>query len=148
MTPDLFLLQLFTGVALGTIYVLVALGLSLIFGLLTIVNFAHGQFFMLGAYVGIFVLGLTGNFWLALPIVPIAVGIIGMVVERVLIRPLYGRGVDYPLLLTYGFGLHDSRVPRRLEPSPDGRLTATARAVASERTQARTLTKDNRPPSR
>jgi branched-chain amino acid transport system permease protein len=105
VTFDLFLLQLFTGLALGSIYVLVALGVSLIFGLLTIVNFAHGQFFMVGAYVGAFVLGLTGNFWLSLAVAPLAVGAIGMICERFLIRPLYGRGIDYPLLLTYGVGL-------------------------------------------
>ncbi len=105
MTVDLFLLQLFTGLALGSIYVLVALGISLIFGLLTIVNFAHGQFFMLGAYVGAFALGYTGNFWLSLIAVPLVVGAVGMVTERLLIRPLYGRGIDYPLLLTYGVGL-------------------------------------------
>lgn len=105
MTLDLFLLQLFTGLALGSIFVLVALGISLIFGLLTIVNFAHGQFFMLGAYVGAFALGVSGNFWLALLAVPIAVGGLGMVSERFLVRPLYGRGIDYPLLLTYGLGL-------------------------------------------
>lgn len=105
MTFDLILLQAFTGVALGTIFVLVALGLSLIFGLLTIVNFAHSQFFMLGAYVGVVVLAVTGSFWAALVIVPLVVGAIGMVCERVLIRPLYGRGIDYPLLLTFGLGL-------------------------------------------
>lgn len=105
MTVDLFLLQLFTGLVLGSIYVLVALGISLIFGLLTIVNFAHGQFFMLGAYVGAFALGYTGNFWLSLIAVPLVVGAVGMVTERLLIRPLYGRGIDYPLLLTYGVGL-------------------------------------------
>jgi len=105
VTLDLFLLQLFTGLALGSIYVLVALGLSLIFGLLTIVNFAHGQFFMVGAYVGAFALGFTGNFWLSLAVVPIVVGGIGMLCERFLVRPLYGRGIDYPLLLTYGLGL-------------------------------------------
>ncbi len=105
MTLDLFLLQLFTGLALGSIFVLLALGISLIFGLQTIVNFAHGQFFMLGAYVGAFILGFTDNFWLALVGVPIVVGIVGMVCERFLIRPLYGRGIDYPLLLTYGLGL-------------------------------------------
>jgi branched-chain amino acid transport system permease protein len=105
MTLDLFLLQLFTGLALGSIFVLVALGISLIFGLLTIVNFAHGQFFMLGAYVGAFALGMTGNFWLALLAVPLFVGGVGMLSERFLVRPLYGRGIDYPLLLTYGLGL-------------------------------------------
>jgi branched-chain amino acid transport system permease protein len=105
MTLNLFLLQLFTGLALGSIYILLALGLSLIFGLLTVVNFAHGQFFMVGAYIGVFVLGLTGNFWLSLLVVPICVGLIGVVCERFLVRPLYGRGIDYPLLLTYGIGL-------------------------------------------
>ena len=78
MTLDLFLLQLFTGLALGSIFVLVALGLSLIFGLLTVVNFAHGQFFMLGAYAGAFVLAFTGSFWFALFAVPILVGAFGM----------------------------------------------------------------------
>ena len=105
MTLDLFLLQLFTGLALGSIFVLVALGISLIFGLLTIVNFAHSQFFMLGAYVGAFMLGLSGNFWFALLAVPVIVGALGMLAERFLVRPLYGRGIDYPLLLTYGLGL-------------------------------------------
>jgi branched-chain amino acid transport system permease protein len=105
VTFDLFLQQLFTGLALGSIFVLLALGLSLIFGLLTIVNFAHGQFYMLGAYAGVFFLALTGNFWLALLAVPLAVGALGMLCERFLIRPLYGRGIDYPLLLTFGLGL-------------------------------------------
>jgi branched-chain amino acid transport system permease protein len=105
VTFDLFLLQLFTGLALGSIFVLLALGLSLIFGLLTIVNFAHGQFYMLGAYAGVFFLALTGSFWLALLAVPLAVGALGMLCERFLIRPLYGRGIDYPLLLTFGLGL-------------------------------------------
>lgn len=105
MTLNLFLLQLFTGVALGSVFVLLAVGLSLIFGLLTVVNFAHGAFYMLGAYVGVFILGLTGNFWLALVVVPFVVGAMGLLVERFLVRPLYGRGIDYPLLLTFGLGL-------------------------------------------
>ena len=104
ITLDLFLLQLFTGLALGSIYVLLALGLSLIFGMLNIVNFAHGAFFMVGAYVGAFALGLSGNFWLALLAVPLVVGGLGMLAERFLVRPLYGRGIDYPLLLTFGLG--------------------------------------------
>nr|HAQ92049.1 branched-chain amino acid ABC transporter permease [Afipia sp.] len=88
--------------ALGAIYVLFAIGLSLIFGMLTVVNFAHGAFYMVGAYVGLFLLSLGGNFWLCLVAVPLIVGTIGLVVERFLIRPLYGRGIDYPLLLTFG----------------------------------------------
>ena len=59
---DLIAVQLFAGLALGAIYVLFAIGLSLIFGMLTVVNFAHGAFFMVGAYVGLFVLMMGGNF--------------------------------------------------------------------------------------
>ena len=94
--------QLVAGVSLGSIYVLVGVGLSLIFGLLTIVNFAHGALFMVGAYVGTYVFLKTGNFWLCLVVVPLATACIGLVAERLLIRPLYGRGIDYPLLLTFG----------------------------------------------
>src|ERR1700684_2948163 len=99
---DLIALQLFAGLALGAIYVLFAIGLSLIFGMLTVVNFAHGAFYMVGAYVGVYILMLGGNFWICLVAVPLAVGCLGLLVERFLIRPLYGRGIDYPLLLTFG----------------------------------------------
>ncbi len=102
MSFDLIALQLFTGLALGAIYVLFAIWLSLIFGMLTVVNFAHGAFYMVGAYVGLFLLSMGGNFWLCLIAVPLIVGTVGLVVERFLIRPLYGRGIDYPLLLTFG----------------------------------------------
>ena len=63
--------QTAVGLSLGMIYVMLALGLSLIFGLLGIVNFAHGSLFLLGAYLGFYVLKLTGNFWLALLIGPV-----------------------------------------------------------------------------
>lgn len=99
---DLIAVQLFAGLALGAIYVLFAIGLSLIFGMLTVVNFAHGAFYMVGAYVGLYILMLGGNFWICLLAVPVAVGLFGMFVERFLIRRLYGRGIDYPLLLTFG----------------------------------------------
>lgn len=99
---DLLALQLFTGVALGAIYVLLAVGLSLIFGMLTVVNFAHGAFFMVGAYLGLVAIQWTGSFWAALVLAPIGASLVGMVCERWLIRPLYGRGIDYPLLLTFG----------------------------------------------
>src|ERR1700722_3411301 len=99
---DLIALQLFAGLALGAIYVLFAIGRSLIFGMLTVVNFAHGAFYMVGAYVGVYILMLGGNFWICLIAVPLLVGLFGLLVERMLIRPLYGRGIDYPLLLTFG----------------------------------------------
>ena len=102
LTPSLLMLQLVTGLALGAIYALLAIGLSLIFGMLTVVNFAHGAFFMVGAFLGVYFLGLTGSFWLSLVIAPLMAGAIGLVCERFLVRPLYGRGIDYPLLLTFG----------------------------------------------
>ena len=102
ITPSLLMLQLVTGIALGAVYALLAVGLSLIFGMLTVVNFAHGAFFMVGAFLGVYFLGLTGSFWLSLVIAPLVVGVIGLVSERFLVRPLYGRGIDYPLLLTFG----------------------------------------------
>ena len=94
--------QLFMGLQIGMVYVLLAIGLSLIFGLMTVVNFAHGAFFMFGAYMGLFMLGLSGNFWVAMVFVPLATGLLGLGVERISIRPLYGRDLIYPLLLTFG----------------------------------------------
>jgi branched-chain amino acid transport system permease protein len=102
ITPSLIALQLVTGVALGAIYALLAVGLSLIFGMLTVVNFAHGAFFMVGAFLGVYFQTLTGSFLLSLVITPLVVGAIGLAAERFLVRPLYGRGIDYPLLLTFG----------------------------------------------
>jgi branched-chain amino acid transport system permease protein len=105
ITLNLLLMQIVTGIALGAVYVLVALGLSLIFGMLTVVNFAHGAFFMVGAYLGVWLFAQTGNFWVCLVLVPLGVGAIGMLTERLLVRPLYGRGIDYPLLLTFGLSI-------------------------------------------
>ena len=102
ITPSLLMLQLMTGIGLGAVYALLALGLSLIFGMLNVVNFAHGAFFMVGAFMGVYFLALTGNFWFSLVLTPLAVGAFGLLAERFLVRPLYGRGIDYPLLLTFG----------------------------------------------
>ena len=99
------LAQVFTGLVLGMIYVLLAIGLSLIFGLMTVVNFAHGALFMLGAYFGVFVLTYTKSFWIALIVAPLMVGALGLLMERFLIRRLYGRSPDDPLLLTFGLSL-------------------------------------------
>jgi branched-chain amino acid transport system permease protein len=99
------LAQVFTGLVLGMIYVLLAVGLSLIFGLMTVVNFAHGALYMLGAYFGVFLLGYTKNFWVALIVAPLMVGALGLLMERFLIRRLYGRSPDDPLLLTFGLSL-------------------------------------------
>jgi branched-chain amino acid transport system permease protein len=104
MDFNLIAMQLFSGVALGAILVMASLGLSIIFGMLGVVNFAHGALFMVGAYAGLWVASLTGSFWWGLLVAPIAIGIFGMAVEFLLIRPLYGRSVDDPLLLTFGLG--------------------------------------------
>ncbi|MBZ0134133.1 MAG: branched-chain amino acid ABC transporter permease [Rhodocyclaceae bacterium] len=99
---NLLLLQTVTGIALGSVYALLAIGLSLIFGMLTVVNFAHGAYFMVGAYIGVYVLSATGSFLASLLAVFFSAGLLGLLTERVLVRPLYGRGPDYPLLLTFG----------------------------------------------
>ncbi|MEP9369026.1 branched-chain amino acid ABC transporter permease [Xanthobacter sp. VNH20] len=104
MDLELILMQLFSGVALGAVLIMAALGLTIIFGMLGIVNFAHGALFMVGAYAGLWVAEQTGNFWWALLLAPLAVGAFGMLIERFLIRPLYKRSVDDPLLLTFGLG--------------------------------------------
>ncbi|MGN7292418.1 branched-chain amino acid ABC transporter permease [Rhizobium sp. SAFR-030] len=104
MTVQLIAMQLFSGLALGAVLIMVALGLSIIFGMLGIVNFAHGALFMVGAYAGLYIAGLTGSFWWALVLAPVLIGLFGMLIERFLIRPLYGRSTDDPLLLTFGLG--------------------------------------------
>jgi branched-chain amino acid transport system permease protein len=90
---------------LGGILVLMAVGLSLIFGLMTVVNFSHGALYMLGAYVAFTILGLTKSFWLSLILAPLVVGTLGLLIQRFLIRRLYGRSPDDPLLLTFGLSL-------------------------------------------
>lgn len=104
MDLELILMQLFSGVALGAILIMVALGLTIIFGMLGIVNFAHGALFMVGAYAGVYIAERTGSFWWALILAPLLVGVFGMLIERFLIRPLYKRSIDDPLLLTFGLG--------------------------------------------
>ena len=132
ITPSLLALQLVTGIALGAVYALLALGLSLIFGMLTVVNFAHGAFFMVGAFFGLYFMGVTGNFWFSLVLTPLAVGAIGLVTERFLVRPLYGRGIDYPLLLTFGLSwvlIEAMRVLFGVEGLPSSTPDSPAMAV-------------------
>jgi branched-chain amino acid transport system permease protein len=106
LTLSSVLAYMVVGLAEGMIFVLMALGLSLIFGLLGIVNFAHGSLFVLGAFSGFFLLGLTGSFWLALLFGPVLVGLLGLAMEKVLIQPLARqRSADDALLMTFGFSL-------------------------------------------
>jgi branched-chain amino acid transport system permease protein len=86
---DLFFQQVFNGIMLGSTYAIVALGLTLVFGILHIPNFAHGHLYMLGAYVSFFLMTLYGfGFWPALIASVVILGLIGIVVERVVYRPL------------------------------------------------------------
>jgi branched-subunit amino acid ABC-type transport system permease component len=97
--------QLLHGLVFGAALGLLALGLTVIFGLLGVMNFAHGELYMLGAYAGIVVVGLTHSFWLALVVAPVAVGAIGAVTEVTTLRPLYRREPLYGLILTFGLAL-------------------------------------------
>jgi len=80
-------------------------GLTLIFGIMRIVNFAHGTFYMLGAFIGYSMARLTGNFWLALALAPLAVGIVGTVFELGILRRLYRRDESAFLMVTFGLAL-------------------------------------------
>lgn len=91
----------------GCILILVALGLSIVFGLMGIINFAHGIFYMLGAYAGWLTIQLTGSFWLALVAAPVAVGFIGVLVERGVLKRIYGtKNASFAgVLVTYGLAI-------------------------------------------
>ncbi|WP_435348603.1 branched-chain amino acid ABC transporter permease [Haloarchaeobius sp. HRN-SO-5] len=93
------------GLQLGMTLVLITVGLTLIFGMMDVINIAHGSLYMLGAYFGLGVVGATGNFWLALLLAPLLVGVVGAVMEVFAIRPLYGRDPLYHILLTFGIAL-------------------------------------------
>ncbi len=97
--------QLLHGLVFGAALGLLALGLTVIFGLLGVMNFAHGELFMMGAYAGVAVIGLTGSFWLALLAAPVIVGTVGAITEAATLRPLYRREPLYGLILTFGLAL-------------------------------------------
>jgi branched-chain amino acid transport system permease protein len=98
--------QLLVGLINGSFYALLSLGLAVIFGMLNIINFAHGALYMLGAFCAYFLLNLAGlNYWWALVLAPIIVGAFGIVLERTLLRWLTGLDHLYGLLLTFGLAL-------------------------------------------
>ena len=106
-----FLDQLVNGVSLGMLYILVALGLNIILGLMGVINFSHGSFFMLGAYL-MYQFAPSVGFWPAILLAAVAVGLLGMLFESALIRPLYKRLPEFTLLLTYGTALIFTQVAR------------------------------------
>lgn len=95
-------LQFLNGMAFAMTLFLVAAGLTLIFGLMDVLNLAHGTFYLVGAYVGLTILKVTGNFWLSLVLAPLATAALGYVVELLLIRPIYARGHLDQVLLSLG----------------------------------------------
>lgn len=109
MDVGAFFTQLLNGVTVGMVYVLLAAGLSIIFGVMDVINFAHGEFYALGAYFAVAIAGALGGagfgFWAALIIAPLLVGVVGGAIERLTVRPLYGRNPLYHILLTFGLVL-------------------------------------------
>jgi len=104
MASDLtfFLIQLLNGVQYGLLLFLVASGLTLVFGIIGVINLAHGSFYMVGAYLAFWLTGAIGNFWLAILVaLPLAMAL-GLALEAILFRPLYGRDHLHQVLLTYG----------------------------------------------
>jgi branched-chain amino acid transport system permease protein len=98
--------QLLIGLINGSFYALLSLGLSVIFGLLNIINFAHGALYMMGAFVAYFLLQWAGlGYWWALLVSPIVVGLLGVVLERTMLKRLYHLDHLYGLLLTFGLAL-------------------------------------------
>jgi len=102
---DLLLIQTVNGIVTGMILALVASGLTLIFGIMDVVNFAHGELFMMGAYLGVLVMATTGSFWLALIIATLMIAILGAALQILTLRPLIGRDPLNTILVTFGLSL-------------------------------------------
>jgi len=102
MNTQFWVIQVFNGVSYGALLFLVGSGVSLIFGVMRIVNLAHGAYFLWGGYIALSVINVTGSWALSLPVAALAVAVIGMTMERVFLRPL-GFEPLRQLLLTVGF---------------------------------------------
>jgi branched-chain amino acid transport system permease protein len=102
---DQILIQTINGIVTGMILALVASGLTLIFGIMDVVNFAHGELFMLGAYVGVTTVVATGSFWLALLVATVVIALLGAVIQITTLRPLVGRDPLTTILATFGLSL-------------------------------------------
>jgi len=102
---NLIIVQIFNGIVLGMIYVILAMGLTIVWGMMDIINFSHGFFYTIGAYFAYSVVSLTGNFWLALVCVPPCTALIGICLERLLLRKLYKTNILYQILMTFGIAL-------------------------------------------
>jgi branched-subunit amino acid ABC-type transport system permease component len=130
MSPEVAVQQALNGISFGALLFILAAGLSLIFGMMDVVNLAHGAFYMLGAYVTLTLVQRTGQFWPALILAPLLVGALGLVIEPLLLRRLRGRHLDQVLLtigvslvigdlvgLTFGREIHSIPLPAGLDSS-------------------------------
>src|SRR3989454_5314760 len=102
---DQIIIQTLHGLVNGMVLAMVASGLTLIFGIMDIVNFAHGDLLMLGAFVGASVVGVTGNYWLALVVAAIVIAMLGALLQITTLRPLIGRDPLTTILATFGVSL-------------------------------------------
>jgi branched-chain amino acid transport system permease protein len=100
-----YLLQTINGIGIGMLYFLLAVGLSIVFGLLRFVNFAHGAFYLLGAYLCHQAVAFGLDFWLALVLVPLVVGTLGWAVEKLMLRRVYAKAHEFHILVTVGLAL-------------------------------------------
>jgi branched-chain amino acid transport system permease protein len=127
---EIIIIQTVNGIVTGMILALIASGLTLIFGIMDVVNFAHGELFMLGAYVGVVVVAMSGSFWLALVLSTLAVALIGAVLQITTLRPLIGRDPLNTILATFGISLvlqnyalwQFGPVPRKLDEPITGQF--------------------------
>lgn len=123
---DIYLSQLFTGLSVGSVLLLIALGLTFTFGQMGVINLAHGELIMVGAYTAFMVggpLGREASLLVALPVAFATAGVVGLVLERVLIRRLYGRPLD-TLLVTWGVSLVLQQLARDLFGAPNVNVRA------------------------
>src|SRR5882757_8716247 len=105
MLIEQILIQTVNGIVTGMILALVASGLTLIFGIMDVVNFAHGEMFMLGAYVGVITYAATGDFWVAFVIATLTIAALGAALYWTTLRPLLGRDSLTTILATFGISL-------------------------------------------
>ena len=123
--------QALQGLTVGTVLFLVAAGMSIIWGLMDILNFTHGALYALGAYVGMVVVALTGSFWLALLFAFVIVAGVGAALEIVALRRLFGRDPLYYFLLTFGLTYVLTEIIRIIWGDEFQRLAAPAALARS-----------------
>jgi len=112
MSPDFLVVQVLNGIAYGLLIFLLAAGLSLVFGMMHVVNLVHGSFFMFGGYLGYSMFRATQNFWLAMLVAPIVVGVLGILIETLLLKRLYTRPLLDQVVLTFGLSFIAADVVR------------------------------------